>query len=78
MHLANVCAVMARDRGIVQVIYHMTRHVTTRDIESTCVLLLVRDKRNSLEDSRTDKSTHCIRVLSKYDRLPLMGCTRTL
>jgi len=44
MHLANVCTVMARDRGIVQVIYHMTRHVTTRDIESTCVLLLVRDK----------------------------------
>ena len=44
MHLANVCTVMARDRGIVQVTYHMTKHVTTRDIESTCVLLLVRDK----------------------------------
>ena len=44
MHLANVCTVMARDRGIVQVTYHMTEHVTTRDIESTCVLLLVRDK----------------------------------
>ncbi len=35
---------MARDRGIVQVTYHMTKHVTTRDIENTCVLLLVRDK----------------------------------
>ncbi len=44
MHLANVCTVKARDRGIVQVTYHMIKHVTTRDIESTCVLLLVRDK----------------------------------
>jgi len=44
MHLANVCTIMTCDCGIVHVICHMTRHVTIRVIESTCVLLLVRDK----------------------------------
>src|SRR6266404_9975299 len=56
MHLANACTVIARDRGIVQVIYHMTKHVIIRDIESTCVLLLVRDK------GRVWKTLELIRV----------------
>src|SRR6266404_5298863 len=56
MHLANVCAVITRDRGIVQVIYHMTRHMTIWVIGRTCVLLLVRDK------GRVWKTLELIRV----------------
>ena len=61
MHLANVCTVMTRDCGIVQVIYHMTRHVT---IWGTCVLLLVRDKGRAWKALELITDPLCIRVLS--------------
>ncbi len=63
MHLANVCTIMARDRGIVQVIYHMTRHMTIWVIECTCVLLLVRDKRRAWKALELITDTHCIIII---------------
>jgi len=64
MHLANVCTIMTCDCGIVQVIYHMTRHMTIWVIEGTCVLLLVRDKERAWKALELITDTHCIRVLS--------------